>query len=99
MALSAESRALRRSYAVFKGGVDPDNLVTQLYSNFLLTQDEKAKATQKTLTPGEKCEAIFEALERRVSTDPACLKTLIQTLKNEPATASVGDKIQGETTF
>ena len=99
MPVSAESRALRRSYTVFMRGVDPDNLVTQLYNNFLLTPEEKAKATQKTLTADEKCKVIFEALERRVSVEPSCLKILIQTLKDEPATSAVGDKIQGKTLF
>ena len=98
MAMSAESRALQRSNAAFKRGVDPDNLVTVLYSNFLLTREEKAKATQKTLTPEERSEEIFAALERRVSVEPICLKNLIQALKDEPATASLGGKIQGKPT-
>ena len=46
LGLSAESRALRRSNTVFTRGVDPDNLVTVLYSNFLLTPEEYEKASQ-----------------------------------------------------
>ena len=93
--LSAESRALRRSNAVFKKGVSPDDLVTVLYSNLLLTPDEKAKATQQTLTDNQKLEEMFTTLERRVSVEPAALRTLIQALKDEPATDSVGNKMQG----
>ena len=95
MEMSAESRALRKSNAVFKKGVDPDNLVTVLYSNLLLTSEEKSKATQRTLTDDQKLEEMFTALERRVSVKPTDLKTLIQSLRDEPAMVAVAGKIQG----
>ena len=94
--LSAESRALRRSNTVFTRGVDPENLVTVLYSNLLLTPEEKARAMKQTLTIGQKLEEIFQSLERRVSTRPQDLKKIICALLAEPALKAVGDEMQGE---
>ena len=96
LGLSAESRALRRSNTVFTRGVDPENLVTVLYSNFLLTPEEKARAMKQTLTIGQKLEEIFQSLERRVSTRPQDFKKIIRALMAEPALKAVGDEIQGE---
>ena len=94
--LSVESRALRRSNTVFTRGVDPENLVTVLYSNFLLTPEEKARAMKQTLTIGQKLEEIFQSLERRVSTRPQDFKKIIRALIAEPALKAVGDRMQGE---
>ena len=96
LGLSVESRALRRSNTVFTRGVDPDNLVTVLYSNFLLTPEEKARAMKQTLTVGQQLEEIFQSLERRVSTRPQDFKIIIRALMAEPALKAVGDKMQGE---
>ena len=96
LGLSAESRALRRSNTVFTRGVDPENLVTVLYSNFLLTPEEKARAMKQTLTVGQQLEEIFQSLERRVSTRPQDFKIIIRALMAEPALKAVGDGIQGE---
>ena len=96
LGLSVESRALRRSNTVFTRGVDPENLVTVLYSNFLLTPEEKARAMKQTLTIGQKLEEIFQSLERRVSTRPQDFKKIICALLAEPALKAVGDRMQGE---
>ena len=99
MALSTESIALRKSNAVFKRGVDPDNLVTVLYSNLLLTPEEKGKATQRTLTDDQKLEEMFTTLERRVSTNPEEFHTLVKALRDEPAMEAVGNRMQGAVTL
>ena len=96
LGLSAESRALRRSNSVFTRGVDPENLVTVLYSNLLLTPEEKARAMKQTLTVGQKLDEIFQSLERRVSTRPQDFKKIICALMAEPALKAVGDEMQGE---
>ena len=96
LGLSIESRALRRSNTVFTRGVDPENLVTVLYSNFLLTPEEKARAMKQTLTIGQQLEEIFQSLERRVSTRPQDFKKIICALLAEPALKAVGDEMQGE---
>ena len=95
--MSAEARALRRSNAVFKGGVDPENLVTVLYSNFWLTPDEREKVMHKTLTAGQQLEEMFTALERRVAVDPLVLQKLLDALNTEPALVHVANQIQGKT--
>ena len=93
--LSTESRALRRSNVVFNRGVDPNNLVAVLYSNLLLTPQEKAQANQRTETDDVQLEVIFTTLERRVSVAPKEFHTLVKALRDEPAMTAVGDRIQG----
>ena len=95
MALSRESRVLRESYAVFKRGVDRDTVITLLYIKFLLTPEEKARATVPTLTADQQLDVVFEALERRVSADPSVFHNLVQVLLEKPALAAVGRKMQG----
>jgi hypothetical protein len=63
---SVASRALRKSYKLFKDSVDPDSLVAVLYSNMLLTPDERERATQKTETANQRLQVILMALERRI---------------------------------
>ena len=96
LTMSVESGALRRSNMVFTRGVDPDNIVKVLYSNLLLTPEEKARATQQTLTAQQKLEEIFQAMERRIAVNPGDLHVLIQALKAEPAIKAVGDRIEGK---
>lgn len=95
MELSTESRALRKSYAAFKNGADPDTVITVLYTELLLTPEEKERATQSTLTARKQLEVVFESLERRVSADPSVFNKLIQVLLEEPALGAVGRKMQG----
>ena len=96
MELSRESRALRESCAAFKRGADPDNVITMLYSKFLLTPEEKGRATQGALNAHQQLDVVFESLERRVSADPTVFNQLVQVLLEEPALAAVGRKMQGE---
>lgn len=95
MALSKESRALRRCYAFFTREVDPNTVVPILYGDFLLTLEEKRRAMQKSLTAGEQLNVVFDCLERRVSADPAVFHKLVQVLLGEPALEAVGKKTQG----
>ena len=96
LSLSVESIALRRSNAIFTRAGDPDGLVTVLYSNFLLTPDEKAKALHRSLTARQKMEEIFQTMERRVSVNPSDFQTLLSVLKAEPATKALGEEMQGQ---
>ena len=93
---SVESIALRRSNAIFTRAGDPDGLVTVLYSNFLLTPDEKIRALQHSLTARQKMEEIFQTMERRVSVNPSDFHTLLTVLKAEPATKALGEEMQGQ---
>ena len=96
LSLSVESIALRRSNAIFTRAGDPDGLVTVLYSNFLLTPDEKIRALQQSLTARQKMEEIFQTMERRVSVSPSDFHTLLDVLKAEPATKALGEEMQGQ---
>ena len=96
LSLSVESTALRRSNAIFTRAGDPDGLVTVLYSNFLLTPDEKIRALQENLTDRQKMEKIFQTMERRVSVNPSDFHTLLSVLKAEPATKALGEEMQGQ---
>ena len=96
LSLSVESIALRRSNAIFTRAGDPDGLVTVLYSNFLLTPDEKIRALQENLTDRQKMEKIFQIMERRVSVSPSDFHTLLDVLNGEPATKALGEEMQGQ---
>lgn len=96
MELSRESRALRKSYAVFKRGVDPDAIVTVLYSRLLLTIEEKRKATHRMLTTDQQLDTVLECLESRVSTDPSVFHVVVEALLKESALEAVGRKMQCE---
>jgi len=96
MELSRESRALRKSYADFNRGADPDAVITMFYSKFLLTPEEKERATQSTLTARKQLDVLFECLERRVSADSSVFNKLVQVLLEEPALAAVGKNMRGE---
>ena len=92
--LSVESRALRRSNVVFNSGVDPNYLITYLYSRSLLTPSEKSRAME--VATSEKPEKIFTMMERRISVRPGDFHTLLQALKDEPAMRGVWEQMQGD---
>ena len=96
ISVSVESTALRRSNVVFTRAGDPDTLARVLYSNFLLTPEEKAKALQHNLTRDQKMEEILQTMERRVSVNPSDFQTLLSVLKSEPATKALGKEMQGQ---
>ena len=93
---SVESIALCRSNVVFTRAGDPDTLARVLYSNFLLTPEEKANALKHNLTRDQKMEEIFQTMERRVSVNPSNFQTLLSVLKAEPATKELGEEMQGQ---
>ena len=93
---SVESRAIRRSYKIFKDSVDPDNLVKVLYSKMLLTREERQKAMQRTETDSQKLEEVVKALERRISADPTVFHTVVQAVMVEPALEAVERKMIGK---
>lgn len=95
MAVSRESRALRKSYDMFTTEVSPGYVIRKAYSKHWLTPDERERATQKTLTTNEQLEVVFPCLERRVSADPSVFHKLVQMLLEEPALEKVGKKMQG----
>ena len=76
--------------------MDPDNLVKVLYSNMLLTREEREKAVQITETDSQKLEEVIKALERRISADPAVFHTVVQAIMVEPALEAVGCKMIGK---
>ena len=95
MSVSRESRALRKSYDVFTSGVSPDYVIKKAYSEHWLTPDERERATQRTLTPNEQLEVVFQCLERRVSVNPSVFHKLVQVLLEEPALEMAGKKMRG----
>ena len=95
MAQSRESRALCKSAAKFRAGVDPSWIITKLYENLLMTQSEWNKAKQKTLTEDERLDAVWETLVRRVAVDPSIFHSVVKILRNEPALEKLGDHMEG----
>ncbi|CAI8038981.1 hypothetical protein GBAR_LOCUS21698 [Geodia barretti] len=92
--MSSESKALRKSYDQFMKGADPSSLVAPLYSQDLLTDDEKARALLDTQTNRKRLDEIFDALTRRVGVEPKAFLLIMQTLKNVPALKPMGEKMQ-----
>ena len=75
-------------------GIDPANIVGPLHTAKLLTRQERQKATQPTSTPTDQLTAIFDALERRVSTKSEHFHTLVEIVRNHHE--DVADKMQGK---
>ena len=96
---SAVLRALRRSNVIFTRGLDPENLVRVLYSQGLLTPEERDNATKQTSTTCQRLDEIFKAVERRVRVNPQCFKTLLLALSEEPAAEDVAKKMKGKYLF
>ena len=95
MAQSRESRALSKSAAKFRAGVDPSLIITRLYENLLMTQPEWNKAKQKTLTEDERLDAVWEVLVRRVAVDASVFHSVVEILRKEPALEKLGVYMQG----
>ena len=94
MAMSREAKALRKSADIFKKSVDPNAIVSKLFSEGMLTPEERSKATQGT--DYQKLEEIFKSLERRVSISARDFHKLVKILKETPALAPVGEQIMGK---
>ena len=90
-----ELRALRKSYEIFIKGACPDNLVSALFSNELLTPEERDRALLSALTDRQKLQEIYKAVERRVSVRCTDFHTLLQALRDEPAHEGVAERIKG----
>lgn len=95
MAFSRESKTLCHCFLVFKRAVDPDTIITVLYSEFLVMREERGRAIQKTLTTDQQLDMDFKCLERRVSADPSVFPRLVQVLLAEPALEGVGKATRG----
>ena len=95
MALSREHIALRKSCEVFTSGVDPESIISKLYSKFLLTSQERDRALQRTLTKVQQLNEVYDCLERRVKANSSDFHKVVQVLLNEPALEAVGKKKQG----
>ena len=93
---SVESIALRRSNEIFTRAGEPDTLARVLYSNLMLTSEEKARAMHHYLTRQQKMEEIFQTVESRVSADTSYFHALLTVLKAEPATRALGEQMEGQ---
>ena len=93
--MSSEYKALRKSYDEFMKGADPSSLMAPLYSQDLLTDEEKARALLDTQTNRKRLDEIFNVLTRRVRVEPKTFLLIMQTLKNVPALKPMGEKMQG----
>ena len=92
MADSPEAIALRRSADIFKKSVDPDAIITRLYSSSLLTPEERAKASSGD--PYQRIDAIFVSLERRIAVEPANFNKLVKILKGVSGLRNLGEALE-----
>ena len=91
---SLEYKALRKGATILKGCVSPEDIITPLFDKELLTPQERDRANAGHLTPNQRREEVYLALERRVTVKPAAFRTIIDILKNEPALAPVAEKLK-----
>ena len=94
MEVSLEYRALRRGASLLKDGVCPDDIVTPLYNNDLLTPDERSRANASHYTASQRMEEIYSALERRVKVERRAFHLLLDILKNVSALVPVAEKLR-----
>ena len=71
--------------------VNPSDIATPLFMEYLLTKQELTYATQQALTKGEQLQEIYDVLESRVSVNPQHFHTLVEI----PALKDVGDHMKG----
>ena len=93
MEVSLEYKALRRGASLLKDGVCPDDIVTPLYNNDLLTPDERSRANTSHHTASQRMEEVYSALERRVKVEPRAFHLLLDILKNVSALVPVAEKL------
>lgn len=79
---------------MFKRSVDPNAIVSKLFSEGMLTPEERSKATQGT--DYQKLDEIFKSLERRVSISPGDFHKLVMILKEVQALRPVGEEMQSK---
>ena len=91
---SLEYKALRKGATILKGCVSPDDIVTPLFDKELLTPQERDRANATHLTPNQRMEEVYLALERRVKVEPAAFWTIIDILEEESALAPVAEKLK-----
>ena len=96
MEQSSEYKALRKGASILKDCVSPDDVVTPLYHNDLLTPDERSRANGAHLTQPQRMEEVYLALERRVKIKPAAFHKLIRILQKVSALRPVAMKLQQE---
>lgn len=95
MADSPEFKAFQEVYVTMKNALDPASVAPSAFSRDLLTSNEKAAATNKMHTEGERMEELLKAIERRIIADPQTFQTFVDVLRDEPAFANVLEKLQG----
>ena len=62
---------------------NPNKIATLLYSNLLITKEEKEIALQQNLTTEEKMEEIFKVMERRILVNCADFHELREKMEGE----------------
>ena len=91
-AASPECRALRKSGALLRNNVNPDDIVTLLYDEELLTDGERDSANNDQLIATKRMK-VYSALERRVRVSPEAFHKLVRILISVSALKPVAKQL------
>ena len=91
--VSPECRALRKSAALLRNNVNPDDIVTLLYDEELLTDGERDSANNDQLIATKRMEKVYSALERRVRVLPEPFHKFVRILIGVPALKPVAKQL------
>ena len=93
MQASPEYRALRKSGALLRNNVNPDDIVTLLFDEELLTDGERDSANNDQLIATKRMEKVYSALERRVRVLPEPFHKFVRILIGVPALKPVAKQL------
>ena len=90
---SLESHALRKSAALLRNNVNPDDIISLLYDEELLTDGERDSANNVQLIATKRMEEVYSALERRVRVSPEAFHKFVRILIGVPALKPVAKQL------
>ena len=81
---SIEEQALRTHYAQLKKKVNPSDIAADLYSEGLISDNERDDACNKMHIEGDRMDKLLPAVERAIRTDKKNLYTFLGILDGVP---------------
>ena len=96
---SPELIALGRCLEALRRGVHPDDLISKLFSEGILSFAQKGEASNYMLTNAKRTEIALGFVEGRVVSDGRVFHKLVRLLNHEPAYAYLAQRLLGKLTL
>ena len=90
---SPESRTLGQATNLLRKSISPNDIVAVLFDTKLLTEDDRDLANASHLTPRERMDEVYLALERRVRVLPEPFHKFVRILIGVPALKPVAKQL------